>query len=1525
MLKSLDRIKELTSTTGTGTLTLTGAESGFQAFSVLGNGTKCYYTITDVNTTDFEVGEGTYNSNTLTRDTIFESSNSGNAISLSATGSTVFVTYPAEKSAFRDIGVNRDYTASGSITAGKPLILNADNTVSQVAQTTSSDVAISNTTGAGIVDSNNSEKQAFNFYCSAQNTFVAGYLMPNGYPTIVAYTVATDGSVTSGTPVALKSIGSYTIDGILTSGSTVVFTYGDNSGDPTYGYIRAGTLSGTTFTLGTELEVSSASNYYNYMYCSLGYDSNADAGLVTYSYNSTGTIASASIKSKVFTLSGTTITLGSETAIDTTTGKFGNLTWGYYGVGNCLKTVFDPDNNLIVSIRSYPTGQGTESVDAYVGTITGGSTRSVSWGAKQTIKANTAGSDGTSQPKYVKQIGAIYDTINNRLLIGNVDDNSSNLVANWKTDISNCTINSNSTITVNSSTEVATFRNYPSFAFINENNSYLFVLTANEYYDNSAYDVFYKVVPSSTAVTVSTLHTSNFGSKYTGGIAYNSTDKTTGYLTYWYANSTDFTYDLVVRSGGFSTNVNLTNDNYFGIASSTASDTEAVGVNRAGSFNNDQTGMTAGKDMYVTDAGLIKERTTTTTTLASTPTVSALVEDSTYYTNTNRLGSQAVAYDSNSGSYVRIIGNMGNEYPTVQAGTWSNGAITWGTATVLQSHATGSNAPNVISADGKVIFYWMALVSSNYYLNTQWATISGTTFTLNTAGIQNIVTANTTTNRQSGVMAYDVNASRLVYNYYDSTNKKVYVVTGEITSTSFTFGTPLEVDDCFNASNNAHISSIVYDASKQRTVLFYLQKDSGVDTGKPNAVVLQVGSSTITKGTAVEVLNSNMEVSIPSYAIYDSTNQKVMFLWRQDSPNRMYYSIGTVTGGGTNSISCTTPVDFGGGSSVEGIGMLYDTGKSQILFPHQTGSHPNRIVTVNAYTSDGSTLTLASSTASSGTFPAMGKACASAYGTDKGSLFYFAIDGESKNGQVTSYFGSTTSTVVNGSQFVGTARSGTDLELAEPPTELVSMANGSITKGKPVILRTDGDFAEVGGTSSSGSVVSPETQQISSQQNTEDKFYIADNGNGIFAVVSIASNRARIILGEDTGTSITWGSEVTLDDTSENITGVSVYYDSVEDKFIATNVSGGSQNVCSYIVSYSGTTATKGTQSSLLALGFPNSNYVLASDYNTTDKKGIVCIGKDTGKLFTVTVSGTTITQSALSSQFSGSSNSAQFFNMVYDNTNSVGYITYRNEAISDYPYIQTFTVSGDTFSFGTETVIESLSADGYVGVAEGSAHGKGVCVAWRRSGDGIKYIAPTFSGLVPTIGGVTTLSGGQVPDTSLYWEGAQVVNYNPVSQSFILAYQDTSGKYDIITNNGTVSGSTLTFSDYDVVYPQTNASQYYAISNPTGKNANNVFIIQQRYNQSPYKTAGSIWGASYNTTTTNLTSTNFIGFAQNTVADNEDVKVKVISQSDENQTALTTASQYYVQTDGTLSTTAGTPSVLGGTALSSTKILIKS
>jgi len=70
-----DRVKETTTSTGTGTITLAGAIQGYQSFSVVGDGNTTYYTITDG--TNWEVGIGTYTASgtTLSRDTILESSN----------------------------------------------------------------------------------------------------------------------------------------------------------------------------------------------------------------------------------------------------------------------------------------------------------------------------------------------------------------------------------------------------------------------------------------------------------------------------------------------------------------------------------------------------------------------------------------------------------------------------------------------------------------------------------------------------------------------------------------------------------------------------------------------------------------------------------------------------------------------------------------------------------------------------------------------------------------------------------------------------------------------------------------------------------------------------------------------------------------------------------------------------------------------------------------------------------------------------------------------------------------------------------------------------------------------------------------------------------------------------------------------------------------------------------------------------------------------------------------------------------
>tara|TARA_B100001123_G_scaffold9901_1_gene12127 strand:+ start:2877 stop:7730 length:4854 start_codon:yes stop_codon:yes gene_type:complete len=104
-----DRVKETSATTGTGSVTLTGAYGGYQTFlAAIGDGNSTYYAIE--NDVRWEVGIGTYDSgtNSLSRDTVISSSNSGSKITLSGL-SVVFCTHPASKSFI----VNPDGYASG--------------------------------------------------------------------------------------------------------------------------------------------------------------------------------------------------------------------------------------------------------------------------------------------------------------------------------------------------------------------------------------------------------------------------------------------------------------------------------------------------------------------------------------------------------------------------------------------------------------------------------------------------------------------------------------------------------------------------------------------------------------------------------------------------------------------------------------------------------------------------------------------------------------------------------------------------------------------------------------------------------------------------------------------------------------------------------------------------------------------------------------------------------------------------------------------------------------------------------------------------------------------------------------------------------------------------------------------------------------------------------------------------------------------------------------------------------------------
>jgi len=134
-----DRVRETTTTAGTGAVSLAGAVSGFQTFSAaIGNANNTYYTIADPITGAWEVGIGTYTSsgNTLSRDTVLSSSNSGSLVTFAANSKDVFVTQPASRAVFVQNAGTGLQTGTTAFTANRVIYSDATSTTATSASLT---------------------------------------------------------------------------------------------------------------------------------------------------------------------------------------------------------------------------------------------------------------------------------------------------------------------------------------------------------------------------------------------------------------------------------------------------------------------------------------------------------------------------------------------------------------------------------------------------------------------------------------------------------------------------------------------------------------------------------------------------------------------------------------------------------------------------------------------------------------------------------------------------------------------------------------------------------------------------------------------------------------------------------------------------------------------------------------------------------------------------------------------------------------------------------------------------------------------------------------------------------------------------------------------------------------------------------------------------------------------------------------------------------------------------------------------
>ena len=217
-----DRIQETTATTGTGSLTLSGAVAGYQSFAAVGNGNTTFYTI--LNGTAWEVGIGTYSTTgpTLARTTVLSNS-SGTTSPITLVGaSNVWCDYPAEKAIY--------YDANGVATIGSTLSYSDTGIVASFASTVAgyNQVILQNKSSATTASTN------FNVSNDAA-TATTGYaelgINSSTYSGTGAFNIAGASYLASAsTDLAIGTYGAYNLHFVTNSSTTDAMTIFNNGG-----------------------------------------------------------------------------------------------------------------------------------------------------------------------------------------------------------------------------------------------------------------------------------------------------------------------------------------------------------------------------------------------------------------------------------------------------------------------------------------------------------------------------------------------------------------------------------------------------------------------------------------------------------------------------------------------------------------------------------------------------------------------------------------------------------------------------------------------------------------------------------------------------------------------------------------------------------------------------------------------------------------------------------------------------------------------------------------------------------------------------------------------------------------------------------------------------------------------------------------------------------------------------------------------------------------------------------------------
>jgi len=708
---------------------------------------------------------------------------------------------------------------------------------------------------------------------------------------------------------------------------------------------------------------------------------------------------------------------------------------------------------------------------------------------------------------------------------------------------------------------------------------------------------------------------------------------------------------------------------------------------------------------------------------------------------------------------------------------------------------------------------------------------------------------------------FDSNSNKVVTGYRNvGDSRHGYAIVGTVSGTSISFGSAVEFE-------NARVSSegITFDSNSNKVVITY--RDHG-NSNYGTAIIGTVSGTSISFGTPVVYHSTSSQYNTPAF---DTSSNKVLVAFRDGAQSDIGHAIvGTVSG---TSISFGTVVEFETNATTY-ISNVFDSNANKFVIGYQDGGDSNYGTLIEA-TVSGTSVTFGSSVRANAS--AVGVNTSLAFDSNSKKVIFTYRDETNSKGRSVLY-------QVGYSQATG----------------------GTIADGSAVIVNANGTVSSVAASSVS-EVVGTKAVFESAQADYTRIAYDPVNNKVFIAYVDAGdSSKGKCVVGTISGTSITYGSVTTFHNNSTAF--VDTVYDTNAGKFVIVYYDGDNSGYgTSVVATVSGNSVTFGSD---VIFNSANCSY-MSLIYSTAAQKVVVSYRStsDVGKSQVGTVSGTSISWGSQYDYNTGAT--GPHIHSTYDVANDRLVVVYKDEGNSNYGTARVGSISGTAITWGSETVFNAGNYTDNVSSAYDASAEK-IIITYRDNANSNYGTA-----IVGTVSGTAISFGSEAVVLASNSTNFNIV-YQPDASFNVIVFRDAGNGNIIRFVTATISGTSLSFG----TVTQLNGEQGYYMDQVWDPTAKKIIVVYRASSNSDYGTAVAYTPAH---SAPNLTSENFVGFMDGAALDGTNGEILSSCSIARNQTSLTAGQTYFVSpTDGALSTSAGSPSVTAGTAISSTEIIVK-